>query len=102
VTGPKEIGVWSDLHAPNIKYTYGSLRRGCKYRVIKTFTESGTIHPLGEQWTFLASAFLPHDNGLQWFVTFDGKQEWSINLWLDAPEEAEIERKLDEYIERIV
>ena len=33
---------------------------------------------------FLGYSFLPYDDGLSWFVSFDGKQEWHIPMqWRD-------------------
>jgi hypothetical protein len=45
MTGPKKIGVWSDLKAVNIVKQREFLCNGHKYRVIKDFIDyDGTTH----------------------------------------------------------
>jgi hypothetical protein len=100
MTGPKKIGFWSDLKAVNIGKQRGFLCNGHKYRVIKDFIDyDGTTHNKGEVWTFLAYSFSCYDNGLQWFITFDGAEEWSIPLFLDDMEQQDIDSHPEVYIE---
>ena len=97
---PKEIGYWSNLKAPNIGTQYGILQKGEKYRVIKAFTDCNNVtHNVGETWIFLAYSFLPYDDGLQWFVTYDGRHEWDIPLWLAQERFQDIERHIEDYVE---
>lgn len=100
MTGPKDIGFWSNLKAANIGKQRRYLKEGNKYRVIKTFTDyDGTTHNIGEIWTFLAYSFNYYDNGVQWFITFNDIQEWSIPLWLDDKQQKEVDCCPEIYIE---
>lgn len=68
--------------------------------MIKTFTDyDGTTHNIGEKWTFLAYSINYYDNGVQWFITFDDNQEWSIPLWLDDKHQKELDTCPEKYIE---
>ena len=41
------------------------LEPGTRYRVIKAFTDHDRdVHPVGEEWTFLRSAFVPYHSGM--------------------------------------
>ncbi|WP_110955905.1 DUF3601 domain-containing protein [Anaerosinus massiliensis] len=98
--GPKELGFWSNLKAVNIGTERGILAKGKTYRVIKDFIDAdGTTHKPGETWVFLAYSFLSYDNGLQWFITIDHRQEWAIPLWLDDLQQQQVDRNLANYIE---
>lgn len=100
MTGPPKIGFWSNLKAVNIGKQRQFLKEGCKYRVIKNFTDfDGTTHNIGDIWTFLAYSFNCYDNGVQWFITFDDTQEWSIPLWLDDNQQKEVDCYPETYIE---
>lgn len=58
-----------------------SLKAGVQYRVQQEFHDfDGVVHSVGEEWTFLGSSFLPHDDGLCLFVSLDRRQEWCIRL----------------------
>ena len=48
---------------------------------IKAFTDHDRdVHPVGEEWTFLRSAFVPYHSGMSWFVSFDNVGETHIRL----------------------
>ena len=75
------------------------LEAGQRYRVIKAFTDHDRDdHPVGEEWTFLRSAFVPYHSGLSWFVTFDGVAETHIRLQSIPEEQGEIVNNLAEYL----
>ena len=47
----------------------------------REFTDfDGDVHRAGEEWTFLGSSFLPHDDGLSLFVSLDGAREWQVRM----------------------
>jgi hypothetical protein len=69
------------------KHAYGPLRPGVRYRVIQAFTDfDRQVHPVGEEWSYLGTAFLPYDDGRSLFVSLDGVGEWHIRMQ-DRPEE---------------
>lgn len=83
--GPEKLGYWNSEKAPNCGSKHQILISGKRYRVIKEFADYDRhLHPVGEEWLFLGYSFLPYDDGLSWFVSFDGKQEWHIPMqWRD-------------------
>ncbi len=75
------------------------LEAGQRYRVIKAFTDHDRDdHPVGEEWTFLRSAFVPYHSGMSWFVTVDGVEETHIRLQSIPEEQGEILNSLAEYL----
>jgi len=75
------------------------LHPGHSYRVTQAFRDyDGTIHPLGEQWTYLGYNFLPYDDGLSLFVSLDGEQEWHIRMQLRPEEQGPIVHDLSLYV----
>jgi hypothetical protein len=75
------------------------LEPGRRYRVVKAFTDHDRdVHPEGEEWTFLRSAFVPYHSGLSWFVSFDGVQETHIRLQTTAEEQGPIVSNLADYL----
>ncbi len=77
------------------------LTPGQKYKVIKAFADYDKIqHPVGETWTFVATNFLPYDDGLTLFVTIDNFQkEISYRLQWRQEEQAGIIDRFSEYVE---
>jgi len=75
---------------------------GRRYRVVREFIDFDKgVHPVGEEWTYLCTAFLPYDAGRSIFVSFDGTHEWHIRMQ-DYPEEQQpILDALPDYIEPI-
>jgi hypothetical protein len=91
--GPEPKGHWTGSGAPR---GFAHLKPGNRFTVVTEFTDyDGARHSLGETWTFLSHSFLPYDDGMSFFVSFDGEREWHIRLqWrpeaqgavLDLPE----------------
>jgi len=53
---------------------------------------------VGEEWTFLGHSFLPHEDGMSFFVSLDGQQEWLIRLqWLPEQQGAVLD-SIGEYV----
>ncbi len=72
---------------------------GKRYRVIKSFRDfDGQDHPIGEEWTYLGTAFLPYDDGLSLFVSLDGDREWHIRMQDRAEEQGPILDRLQDYV----
>ena len=100
--GPEAIGHWSGHTAPNSGNKHQFLEAGLNYRVVRAFTDhDGHVHPEGESWRFLGSAFLPYDDGLSWFVSLDGKREWHIRMQWRAEEQGAVVDNLAQYVERV-
>ena len=58
-----------------------------RYRVIREFKDDDThVHPVGEEWTFLGSSYVPYHSGAGFAVSFDVLREWLITF-LDMPGE---------------
>ena len=75
------------------------LEPGQRYRVIKAFTDHDRdLHPEGEEWTFLRSAFVPYHSGMSWFVSFDGVTETHIRMQSMPEEQGPILNNLAEYL----
>jgi hypothetical protein len=93
------IGFLSKSRTLNQENSHQFLRPSKRYRVIKTFKDyDGDIHSKGEEWTFLGYSFLPYDDGLSWFVSFDGKREWRIPMRWNELSQGAIIDSLSEYI----
>jgi hypothetical protein len=87
--GPEKAGHWTSVEAPNVSVEHQFLRAGRRYRVVEPFTDfDGHLHPAGEEWVFLGSSYLPHDDGVSWFVSLDGDMEWHIRLQRDPVAQA--------------
>jgi hypothetical protein len=96
--GPKKFGFWSKSRA----FSKGNSQFLCPskwYRVIKSFDDyDGHSHLEGEEWLFLGYSFTPYDDGLSWFVSFDGKSEWCIPMQWNKISQGIIIDSLSEYI----
>ena len=71
------IGGWRVRKAhtpPTASATAGNISSpGKRYRVIKAFKDfDRQDHPIGEEWTYIGTAFLPYDDGRSIFVSLDG------------------------------
>jgi hypothetical protein len=85
--------------AHGVGYAYNMLLPGRRYRVVKEFRDfDREIHPVGEEWTFLGTAFLPYDDGRSLFVSFDGVREWHIRMQDRAEEQRGILDDLGAYL----
>jgi Domain of unknown function (DUF3601) len=79
--GPENLGHWSNATGPNCGPAHQHLVAGSRYRVAHEFRDfDGQLHPVGEHWQFLGFSFLPYDDGLSLFVSFDGTREWHIPM----------------------
>lgn len=100
--GPEKLGYWSDTQAPNCGKQHQFLTSGKTYRVIREFMDHDRdIHPVGEEWVFQGYSFLPYEDGLSWFVSFDCKQEWHIPMQWRDEEQGQVLDFLAEYIQAI-
>jgi hypothetical protein len=94
-SSPEPLGRWSS--------TFGSNRTfpllGMRYRVIREFKDDDThVHPVGEEWTFLGSSYVPYHSGAGFAVSFDDMREWLITF-LDMPEgQGEVLANLEQYL----
>jgi len=92
--------------APNGAYSarglghgYAHMTPGKRYRVIKPFKDfDGQVHPVGEEWTYVGTAFLPYDDGRSIFVSLDGEKEWHIRMQDRAEEQGPILDNLKDYV----
>lgn len=76
------------------------LTPGTCYVVIQSFEDSdGTSHPVGETWTFLGHGFLPHEDGVSLFVSFDGAREWHIRMQWRNDQQGVVLNNLAGYIQ---
>ena len=97
--GPKPIGTWSGHKAPNCGPVHDFLQAGKLYNVIKEFSDyDHHTHAVGEQWGFLGYSFLPYDDGMSFFVSFDGNEEWHIRLQWRTEEQAHVLDNLSDYV----
>ncbi|MDR3158830.1 MAG: DUF3601 domain-containing protein [Zoogloeaceae bacterium] len=97
--GPEKMGFWSKSRNLFKGNTHQFFHSSKWYRVIKGFKDhDGHIHPEGEERIFLGCSFLPYDDGLSWFVSFDEKQEWCIPMRRHASSQSVIIDFLSEHI----
>ena len=100
--GPEKLGFWSGVRAPNCGSNHQFLVAGTRYRVIKEFADHNRhIHPVGEEWLFLGYSFLPYDDGLSWFVSFDGTHEWHIPMQWRDDEQGKTIDALERFVQAI-
>ena len=89
-------GAYSDR---GVGHGYAHLEPGKRYRVVKEFTDfDREIHPVGEEWVFIGTAFLPYDDGRSLFVSADGTREWHIRMQDREEEQRGILDTLYEYV----
>lgn len=92
-------GTYSSRIGPS---PYAHLQPGKRYRVIKEFADfDRDAHPVGEEWTFLCTAFLPYDDGRSLFVSADGEREWHIRMQDREEEQRGILDDLKTYVVEI-
>ncbi|MEZ4862849.1 MAG: DUF3601 domain-containing protein [Caldilineaceae bacterium] len=97
--GPEQSGHWHSIAAPNHSKQYHFLHTGKWYRVIARFTDfDGDCHEAGERWLFLGCSYQPYDDGVSWFVSLDGIQEWHIRLQQRIGAQSAILDNLSTYI----
>jgi hypothetical protein len=82
-----------------VGFPYRHLVKGKRYRVVKAFVDFDRIeHPVGEEWVYIGTAFLPYDDGRSIFVSLDGEREWHIRMQDRGDEQGPILDRLDEYV----
>jgi len=70
------------------------------YRVIKEFKDyDKEVHPAGETWIYIGTAFLPYEDGLSLFVKKDDVQIMYRLQWRKE-EQADIIDNFKDYVER--
>jgi hypothetical protein len=75
------------------------LVRGQRYCVAKPFVErDGTLHPAGEEWTFIESMFCPYDSAQVVIVRGLDGRDWQIELEDDGGPPFSIVDKFGEYV----
>ena len=100
--GPQPKGFWSSREAPNCGASHQFLFAGRRYRVIGEFYDHDRhVHPAGEEWLFLGYSFLPYDDGMSFFVSFDGEQEWHIPMQWREEEQGPILDSLGSYVAEV-
>jgi len=93
-------GTYTQHHG--IGHGFHHMEPGKRYRVIKAFTDfDRQEHPVGEEWTYLGTAFLPYDDGRSLFVSLDGTCEWHIRMQDRAEEQGPILDRFHEYVASI-
>jgi len=97
--GPKPHGTWTSSVAANSGMQHEFLIAGRRYRVIRPFVDyDKSNHPLGEEWVFLGYSFLPYEDGMSFFVSVDGINEWHLRLQWRPKEQGEILDNLATYL----
>lgn len=82
-----------------VGHGYLHLLPGKRYRVVKAFTDfDRQEHPVGEEWIYIGTAFLPYDDGRSIFVSVDGEREWHIRMQDRAEEQQPVLDSLKEYV----
>ncbi len=82
-----------------VGHGYAHMVPGKRYRVVKAFTDfDRQVHPVGEEWTYVGTAFLPYDDGRSIFVSLDGEREWHIRMQDRAEEQGPVLDRLHEYV----
>jgi hypothetical protein len=97
--GPKPMGFWSGSTSPNSGPKHEFLQAGSRYKVMREFRDYDRfVHRVGETWTFCGWSFLPYDDGMSFFVSLDGLQEWHLRLQWRPEEQGSILDHLEEYV----
>lgn len=85
-----------------VGHGFAHMTPGKRYRVIKAFKDfDGSVHAVGEEWTYIGTAFLPYDDGRSIFVSVDGERESHIRMQDRVEEQQPILDKLHEYVAAI-
>ena len=100
MTGPKPRGHWSSQGGPNCGSAHELLSSGRSYVVVTEFTDfDGDVHRVGETWVFVGFCFLPHDDGMSFFVATDLESEWHIPLQWRPERQGAVLDNLAAYLE---
>lgn len=77
------------------------LKKGKKYKVIKTFTDfDNIIHKIGETWVFDKTTYLPYHSGLSLFVT-ENKVNKQYHFQDVAEEQEKLLSNFMKYVEKM-
>jgi hypothetical protein len=98
--GPKPLGHWSSLDAPNASAKpYQHLVPGRTYVVAEQFTDyDGDNHAPGETWIYRGHATHAHADGVSLFVSVNVDDEWQIRLQWGPESQGEILADLTRYL----
>lgn len=97
--GPRPAGFWSGHH---LSAQHEFLTAGGRYRVVKEFADfDRDRHLIGEEWVFLGYSFSPYEDGMSFFVSLDGTQEWQIRLQWRREQQAAVLDTPHEYLQPI-
>jgi hypothetical protein len=55
-------------------------------------------HPVGESWTFLDHSFAAYDDGMTFFVSLDGENEWLMHLQWRPESQGDVLTFLKDYV----
>ena len=96
--GPLPNGSFRGMTQPP-HWEEGRLLRGKKYRVIKEFVDfEGDIHPVGEEWVFVASMFSHYDELLLIGIRDSSGVEWKFHLEASPSDQHQVMRSFLEYV----
>ena len=75
------------------------LIRGEWYRIVRPFVDAdGDLHPVGEEWLFIASMFSPHDDELLIAVRKNAGDEWRILLHWTPEHQQDVAEHFSQYV----
>jgi len=96
---PDQTNKWAVIIARMCLRDHQFLQCGRQYQVTREFVDyDKCVHPSGERWVFIGSSFVPYEDGMSFFVSFDDVHESQIRLQWRPEAQAEILDKLSEYI----
>lgn len=94
--GGSPKGTYSDR---GVGHGYLHMIVGKRYRVVQEFTDfDRQVHPVGEEWNYVGTAFLPYDDGRSIFVSLDGTREWHIRMQDREEEQRDILDNFAKYV----
>jgi Fe-S cluster assembly iron-binding protein IscA len=99
MTGPFPLGSLTVGELPQI-FEVGRVVRGGHYRVTRPFTDfDGTLHPQGEEWSYIGSWFERDNDHFTLCVRSDSGLEWAIELGCNRrhPDQADVITNFLEY-----
>lgn len=98
--GPKSLGHWSSLDAPNGgAKKYQHLVPGYRYIVVRQFADyDGDVHAPGETWIYRGYATNAYEDGVSLFVSLNVGDEWHIRLQWGPDAQRDVLANLKRYI----
>ncbi len=101
MNGPQPAGFWSGKTAQH-GTAFQFLIPGRRYRVVKEFTDFDYFrHLVGEEWTFLGHSFLPHEDGMSFYISLDDREEWLLPLQWRNEQQGGVLDALGEHVRAI-